>query len=95
MSGCEASDRVSEVNAPAVVQNCCGGPTYRRWALERNPTRAGVGVGDCELGGAPEVDVRLLRGSGVLGCGGAAWPRRRNKLCSGGAKRGGGAGMLW
>ena len=94
MSDCEASNRVSEVNAPAVVRNCCGGSTYRLRALERNPTRAGVGVGDYELGGAPEVDVRLLRGSGVLGCGGAAWPRRRNKLCYGGARRGVCAGML-
>jgi len=76
MSDCEASDRVSEVNAPAVVWNCCGGSTYRRRALARIPTRAGVGVGDCELGGAPGADVRLLRGSGVLGCGGAAGQRR-------------------
>ena len=30
MSGCEASDRVSEVKASAVVWNCCGGSTYRR-----------------------------------------------------------------
>ena len=76
MSDCEASGRVREVNAPAVVRNCYGGSTYRRRALARNPTRAGVGVGDCELGGAPGVDVRLLHSSGVLGCGGAAWPRR-------------------
>ena len=37
---------------------------------------AGVGVGEERLGGAPGVDVRLLRSSGVLGCGGAVWPRR-------------------
>ena len=80
MSDCEASDRVSEVNAPAMGQNCCGGSTYRRRALARNPTRAGVGVGDCKLGGAPGVDVRLLRGSGVLGSGGASCPRRRRVL---------------
>ena len=53
MLGCEAGDRVSEVEAPAVVRDCKGGSTYRRRALARIPTRAGVGVGDCELGGAP------------------------------------------
>ena len=60
MLGCEASDRVSEVKAPAVVRNCSGGSTYRRRALARIPTRAGVGVGDCELGGGPGLQAELL-----------------------------------
>ena len=67
---------VSGVRESSTAWNHGGAVTHRRRALARNPTRAGVGVGDCELGGAPGVDVRLLRGSGVLGCGGAVWPRR-------------------
>ena len=49
MLGCEAGDRVSEVEAPAVVRDCKGGFTYRRRALVRIHTRAGVGVGGFEL----------------------------------------------
>ena len=60
MLGCEAGGRVSEVEAPAVVRDCKGGFTYRRRALARIPTCAGVGVGDCELGGAPSLRAELL-----------------------------------
>ena len=67
MSGCEASDRVNEVKAPTVVPNCCGGSTYRRRALARNPTHAGVGVVRGGLGVAPGVEARPLRCSGGAG----------------------------
>ena len=50
---------------------------HLRRVLARNPTRAGAGVGECELGGVPGVDVGLLRGSGVLGWGDVAEQRRR------------------
>jgi hypothetical protein len=60
MLGCEASDRVSEVKAPAVVRNWSGRSTYRRWVLARIPTHTGVGVGDCELGGVPGLRAELL-----------------------------------
>ena len=49
MLGCEAGGRVSEVEAPAVVRDYKGRFTYRRRALARIHTRAGVGVGGCEL----------------------------------------------
>ena len=44
--------------------------------LRGDSRRAGVRVSGCGLGDAPGIGVRLLRSSGVLGCGGAAWPRR-------------------
>jgi hypothetical protein len=90
----ETRGRISEAQSP-VVQNCGGGATYRRQVSAEILERAEVRVGDNRLGGAlvlrAELLLRLAVAEVALSFGNAA----ANKLCSGGARRGGGAGMLW
>ena len=77
---CEGVPGFSEAPESTVARNFCGAPSYLRWRYGENPARAGLRV----TIGALESSLVPRRSSfgawSELGCGGAAWLRRRDAL---------------